>query len=81
MPKSVMFAKQANVTSGPQQINNGVIPPAEAAHAESFPDRQNELLEAQDGQRLDSRTASTPRRTDSILEAVGAIHRPEIGDR
>lgn len=30
MPKSVLFAKQANVTSGPQQVNNGVAAPAPA---------------------------------------------------
>ncbi len=30
MPKTVMFAKQANVTSGPQQVNNGVAAPAPA---------------------------------------------------
>ncbi len=27
-PRPVMFAKQANVTSGPQQVNNGVAAPA-----------------------------------------------------
>jgi hypothetical protein len=79
MPKSVMFAKQANVTSGPQQINNGTIPPAEAARTESFPDRQNELLEAQDGQWLDTGTAGTPGRTDQVMEAVGEVDRTKVG--
>jgi hypothetical protein len=81
MPKSVMFAKQANVTSGPQQINNGVNPPAEAARTESFPDRQNELLEAQDDQRLDTGTAGTPSRSDPVLEAVGAVYGANVGRR
>jgi hypothetical protein len=78
MPKSVMFAKQANVTNGPQQINNGVIPPAEPARGEGFPDRQNELLEAQDGQRLDRGTAGTTGRADSVLAAVGAVDRAKV---
>jgi hypothetical protein len=81
MPKSVMFAKQANVTSGPQQINNGVIPTAGAARAEGFADRQNELLEAQHGQGLDTGTSGTPGRTDPVLAAVGAVDGANVGRR
>lgn len=41
----VIFAKQANISSGHQQVNNGVPP----SHAEINKIPPNELLEAQDG--------------------------------
>jgi hypothetical protein len=80
-PKAVMFAKQANLTSGPQQINNGVAVPAAVARAERFPVRQNELLEAEHGQRLDTRTSSTAGRADSFLEPVGTVDGAKVGKR
>ena len=47
----VVFAKQANVTTGPQQINNGVSAPA---HVREIEIEQNQLLtEDHHGQRLD----------------------------
>jgi hypothetical protein len=49
----VIFAKQANISSGHQQVNNGVP----ASHAEKNNFSPNELLEAQDGSTtLDTRT-------------------------
>ncbi|MGZ8903385.1 MAG: hypothetical protein ACXW0H_07505 [Methylobacter sp.] len=43
----VIYAKQANISNGPQQVNNGV--PAQAPHAEKIKNQPNELLEAQHG--------------------------------
>lgn len=51
----VVYAKQANISNGPQQINNGV--PAQAPHAEQINNEPNELLEVIDGERVDAGTA------------------------
>lgn len=69
----VVFARQANFASGPQQVNNGTAPPpAPAAISETRP---NELLEADHGKRLDTGAKGTTSGNDSNLEAVGAVHR------
>jgi len=70
-----IFARQANVAHGPQQINNGAQAGLRAG--ENTPSNQPELLESSDGERLDTGTASTAGRRDSALEAVGTKHRPE----
>jgi hypothetical protein len=53
----VLFAKQANIATGPQQVNNGIPSPS---RAREFEKGQSKLLEGQDGERLDTRTASAP---------------------
>ena len=79
MPKSVMFAKQANVANGPQQVNNGVAAPASPARAEEIRGQPNELLEAQHGNYLDTGATGTAGSADPNLEAVGAGHRARHG--
>jgi hypothetical protein len=71
MKNPPVFAKQANITAGPQQVNNGVINPgvARAGISESAP---NKLLEAH-GDRLDDLAAGSAGKGDSTMEAVGAI--------
>jgi len=49
----VVYAKQANIAHGPQQVNNGVP----ATRANENQNQPNELLEVIDGERLDTRTA------------------------
>jgi hypothetical protein len=84
----VVFAKQANIHhGGQQQVNNGAGPgqsvnpaPARAfsgagAHAANSKPDQPELLEASDGQRLDTRATSKAGRTDPQLAPVGKVHR------
>ena len=71
----VIYARQANVTTGPQQINNGVAAPTRGRESETA---QTQLLEATDGKRLDTGTASAAGGCNSSLEAVGAIDRPEV---
>ena len=68
-----VFARQANITSGPQQINNGSTPVclARAKDSESVP---NELLEAH-GERMDNGTANEAGERDTKLATVGAINR------
>ena len=74
----VVFARQANIVNGPQQVNNSGTPPgnapAQAANSGSAPSK---LLEKHDGQWLDTGAASAASRADSNMATVGAIHRPE----
>ncbi|WP_051962028.1 hypothetical protein [Methylobacter sp. BBA5.1] len=69
-PQPVAFVKQANIAHGPQQVNNGVAP-----RAENFNNSSNELLEVNNGKRLDTRTTSTTSGADQDLEAVAAVNR------
>ena len=81
------YIRQANMTTGPQQVNNtyagtqtvgtqaGTHP-----HAKESKALQNELLEEQrDGSTyLDTRTTSKATRGHSKVEAVGAVHRAKV---
>ena len=66
----VVYARQANITSGPQQVNNGLT------HATEKTITQNELLEDSHVKRLDGRTQGQTGRLDTHMEAV-AIGRRE----
>jgi hypothetical protein len=77
----VVFAKQANINNGgQQQVNNGGAPPSTPArtgtHAQETKSDQPELLEANHGQRLDTRAQGQASGADPILATVGKIHRP-----
>lgn len=67
----VIYAKQANISNGPQQVNNGL--PAPAYGETSI--EQNKLLEHEHGQRLDTGTTGAAIGADKELETVGAIDR------
>ena len=80
-PRPVQFVKQANMTTGPQQINNGTTAGlrdryaqahAPTGHIESEP---NKLLEADHGQRLDIGAQSEAGRGNQAVETVESIHR------
>jgi hypothetical protein len=62
----VVFARQANISQGHQQINNGVP----ASRAEENKNLQNELLEHTHGERLDTREKSKSIPINSELEAM-----------
>jgi len=64
----VIFAKQANISNGHQQINNGA--PTPATHTEEIKNQPNELLEHTDGERLDTRATGKTIGVNSELEAV-----------
>lgn len=66
----VVYARQANITSGPQQVNNGLT------HATEKTITQNELLEDSHVKRLDGRTQGQTSRLDTHMETV-AIGRCE----
>ncbi|MBT2323134.1 hypothetical protein J7E62_12340 [Variovorax paradoxus] len=81
----VVFARQANISNGPQQVNNGVpasdVERSARAHARTGEKAitPTELLEdASNGRtQLDTRATPTTGRTDKTLEPVGAVHRAE----
>ena len=76
----VVFAKQANIAHGPQQVNNGEsnVPPA---RAEENANVQTGLLEPPHAkpQWMDATTAGTAAAGDPPLAAVAAFDRPAHG--
>ena len=78
-----IFARQANVAHGPQQVNNGVSGAVSTdAHAgEKALIQQPEQLESSDGERVDAGTAGTAGRGDPALATVDAVDRTEDGGR
>ena len=73
------YIRQANMTTGPQQVNNAYAgTPSHsgiqsgAGNSQTMP---NKLLEADHGQQLDTGAQGAAGRNDSHLEAVGAGHR------
>jgi hypothetical protein len=82
----VVFAKQANIANGPQQVNNTVNKsdgsfesstrthaPAHAGNSNSV---QNELLEDRHEQGMDIRAPGAAISRDPAMATVGEIHRP-----
>ena len=63
---SVVYAKQANITNGNQQINNGVPAPRTQENI----NYSNELLEHTHGERLDTREKSTASCINSELATM-----------
>jgi hypothetical protein len=70
----IVYAKQANIANGHQQINNGTAAPSHAAEKTI---QSNEL--SGDGNELlpDARTSSLTSQVNQDVETVGAIHRPK----
>lgn len=66
----VVIARQANISNGPQQVNNGI-----ASRAEVSSNQPNELLEHQHDPRLDAGATGTSGRGDPAMVAVEAGHR------
>ncbi|WP_413990431.1 hypothetical protein ACMDCR_31735 [Labrys okinawensis] len=70
----VVFARQANIASGPQQVNNGAVPPTNT-RAEETRSAPNKLLEASHEQPMDIRTPSAPSSADPPLAALAEVDR------
>jgi acyl-CoA hydrolase len=74
-PRPVQFVKQANMTTGPQQVNNGYA--GTPSHngiqsgAGNIQSEQNKLLEADHGNYLDTRAQGAAGRANQTVEAVG----------
>ena len=71
----IVYAKQANVTTGPQQINNGMAAPTQARDIET---EQSQLSEASHELLPDTRASSASSRIDSPLETMGEVDRANI---
>jgi hypothetical protein len=76
-PQPVAFVKQANISHGPQQVNNTTTTVPPASRAEIPTDQSNELLGLHHEQRLDTGTKGTAGDAHSQLETVGAVKRSE----
>lgn len=72
----VVFAKQANISNGPQQVNNGVPAPASPAHEEKEIRSTGLLTEDQHGATLDTRGTAAASGTDKAMATLGEVHRP-----
>ena len=72
-PRPVAFVKQANISNGPQQVNNGVTP-----RAENFNNQSNELLVVNDGERLDIRAKGAASCADQNMETMATIDRAKV---
>lgn len=71
----VVFAKQANISNGHQQVNNNVTnTPAPARTGETI-NQQNELLTEDNHAALDTSGTGATSGADKALEAVGEKHR------
>jgi hypothetical protein len=76
----VVYARQANISAGHQQVNNHArgSPPSPAENSAT---PQNELLEAQNDQRVELGAKSSAECSNPSLEAVAAIHGPQDDSR
>jgi hypothetical protein len=72
-----VFARQANIADGPQQVNNGMMPGASLARGGKNENTLNELLEEKPHERLDTGTTGAAVGADARQAAVGEIHRTE----
>lgn len=79
-PRPVAFVHQANISHGPQQVNNGrgaselepVRVPTCAGKNKNKPD---ELLEATDDDQLDTRSKRTAAARNTALETLATVYR------
>ena len=73
--QAATFVKQANMTTGPQQVNNAYAgTPSHSGiptGAGNFQSEQNKLLEQDHGQRMDFGAQATAGRVNQTVEAVG----------
>lgn len=74
----VIYAKQANIANGPQQVNNGLPAPSQAGEKlieqSKLSGGGNELLP-------DARASSTAGEANKAMETLGEIERPEVHSR
>ena len=73
--QAATFVKQANMTTGPQQVNNAYAgTPSHSgiqSRTENIESEQNKLLEADHGNYLDARAQGAASRVNQTVEAVG----------
>lgn len=79
MKNPPVFARQANIATGSQQVNNGIVNHG-IARAEIQETSPNKLLEAR-GERMDRCAEGETGTGDSALETVETCHGPAHGTR
>lgn len=72
-PRPVAFVKQQNIAHGHQQVNNGTTTAPAHAHAENSESTQNELLELNHGERLDTGAPGTSSDVDPAMATLGEV--------
>ena len=80
-PQPVAFVRQANISHGPQQVNNGAASVHGPAEINQLENSQNKLLELQNEPRLDFRTAGAPSGAYSAVATMDALDGPKNGRR
>jgi hypothetical protein len=70
-PRAVAFVQQANITTGPQQINNGAVAPTCAGENDN---EQNKQAKQARQISADARAQTIDGRTRVGLEAMGAVN-------
>lgn len=70
----IVYAKQANFAAGHQQVNNGIPAPTQAREIEN---QQSKLMEAHNGEWLDTGAAGATSGTDKAMATVEEIDRAE----
>lgn len=71
----IVYARQANVTTGPQQINNGTAAPSRAREIET---EQTQLTGGSHELLPDTRASGEASRTNQAMEALGKIDWAEV---
>ncbi|MBH2032034.1 MAG: hypothetical protein I8H93_08025 [Pseudomonadales bacterium] len=71
-PKQIAFVKQANI-GNQVQVNNGIQ--EKPARTRKNKKAQNELLEVEHGERLDTRATGAAGGADPAMATLGAKHR------
>ena len=74
----IVYARQANVTTGPQQVNNGVAVPSRPREIEA---EQTQLSGGNHELLPNARAQGLAGRIDPAMATVGEIHRAEVGSR
>ncbi len=69
----LVVTRQANISNGPQQVNNGVTAQVAPSRAEGSETAPNELLGERYGEWLDSGTESATARSDSSMAPLGEV--------
>jgi hypothetical protein len=70
-PPMMGYVGQANISHGPQQVNNAV--PDETPRARENQNPKNKLMEQIDGEWLDTRTTGATGKADPAMATVGEI--------
>ena len=75
---SIVYAEQANVTTGPQQVNNHV---SNSSHVREIKNGQTKLSGESNELQPDSRASSYEGQVDTTLETLGEIDWAKVGRR